>query len=29
MLECSINYDGVSKVNGLDRGGGDRVLYFK
>lgn len=28
-LEYSINYDGVSRENGLDRGGGDRVLCFK
>ena len=28
-LECSINYDGVSKENGSNRGGGDRVSCFK
>ena len=28
-LECSINYDGVSKKNGSDKKGGDKVLCFK
>ena len=28
-LECSINYDGVSKKNGTDKRGGDRALCFK
>ena len=28
-LECSINYDGVSRKNGSDRKRVDRVLYFK
>ena len=28
-LECSINYHGVSRENGSDRGGGDRVSCFK
>lgn len=28
-LECSINYDGVSKKNGSNKKGGDKVLCFK
>ena len=28
-LECLINYDGVSKENGSDIGGGDRVSCSK